>query len=217
MIGRKHLRLIFFLLFASAAQGWAPVWAQSAPPPLRIYIPFEAAWDSMIETLGKNEFELLRQDRGQGFLLSSFREYASGLLTDSHIRKIGEEPKLIEGDWVRVRYQYEIRVALIPQGQEIVQPLVAGQDFLGYVACCDNRTGVSPAEDPRADRVIVRAVFHERCIGCMSGPRCAVGVLVLLYVDKVAVEVRDQDRKRRSVGVIPVACASIVSAAFRPV
>ena len=114
------MRLIFFLLLVSAAQSWAPVWAQSAPPPLRIYVPFEAAWDGMVETLGKNEFELLRQDRGQGFLLSNFREYASGLLTDSHIRKIGEEPKLIDGDWVRVRYQYEIRVALIADRETVV-------------------------------------------------------------------------------------------------
>ena len=120
MIGQRHLLLIFFLLFAPAVQGWAPVRAQLRPPPLRIYIPFEAAWDGMVEALGKNEFELLRQDRGQGFILSSFREYSSGLLTESHISKIGEKPKLIDGDWVRVRYQYEIRVELITDRETVV-------------------------------------------------------------------------------------------------
>jgi hypothetical protein len=74
----------------------------------------------MVAILGENEFELLRQDRGQGFILSSFREYSSGLLTDSHIRKIGEEPKLIDGDWVSVRYQYEIRVELIADRETVV-------------------------------------------------------------------------------------------------
>jgi len=120
MIGQRHLLLILFLLFAPAAQDWASVRAQSAPPPLRIYIPFEAAWNGMVETLGEDEFELLHQDRGKGFILSSFREYSSGLLTASHIRKIGEEPKLIDGDWVRVQYQYEIRVELIADRETVV-------------------------------------------------------------------------------------------------
>jgi hypothetical protein len=119
MIRQRRLLLILFLLFAPALQGWAPVQAQ-VPPPLRIYIPFEAAWDGMVEILGTNEFELLRQDRGQGFILSSFREYSSGLLTDSHIRKIGEELKLIDGDWVSVSYQYEIRVELIADRETVV-------------------------------------------------------------------------------------------------
>ena len=103
MIGRKYLLLILFLLFAPAVRDWAPARAQLVPPPLRLYIPFEAAWDGMVETLGKNEFELLRQNRVQGFILSSFREYSSGLLTESQISKIGEKPKLIDGDWVSVR------------------------------------------------------------------------------------------------------------------
>ena len=120
MIGGRHLLLILFLLFAPALQDWAPVRAQMVPPPLRIYIPFEAAWDGMVETLEENKFELLRQNRVQGFILSSFSEYSSGLLTGGHIRKIGEEPKLIDGDWVRVRYQYEIRVELIADRETVV-------------------------------------------------------------------------------------------------
>jgi hypothetical protein len=119
MIAQRHLLLISFLLFAPALQGWAPVQAQ-VPPPLRIHIPFEAAWDGMVEILRENKFELLRQDRGQGSILSSFREYSSGLLTDSHIRKIGEQPKLIDGDWVSVSYQYEIHVELIADRETVV-------------------------------------------------------------------------------------------------
>ena len=120
MMARRHLRLILFLLFAPAVQNWATARAQLVPPPLRIYIPFEAAWDGMVKTVEKNEFELLRRNRGQGFILSSFREYSSGLLTESHISKIGEKPKLIDGDWLRVRYQYEIRVELIADRETVV-------------------------------------------------------------------------------------------------
>ncbi len=120
MMARRHLLLVLFLLFAPALQDWAPARAQWVPPPLRIYIPFEAAWNGMVETLENNKFELLRQNRGQGFILSSFREYSSGLLTESHIRKIGEEPKLIDGDWVRVRYQYEVFVELIANRETVV-------------------------------------------------------------------------------------------------
>ncbi len=119
MIARKHLLLILFL-FVAPAENWATARAQVVPPPLRIHIPFEAGWDGMVETLEKNEFELLRQDRGQGFILSSFREYSSGLLTESHISKIGEKPKLIDGDWVRVRYRYEILVELIADRETVV-------------------------------------------------------------------------------------------------
>jgi len=120
MMGWRHLLLILFLLFAPAVQDLAQARAQLVPPPLRIYVPFEAAWDGMVEILEKNDFEFLRQNRGQGFILSSFREYSSGLLTESHISKIGEKPKLIDGDWVRVQYQYEILVELIADRETVV-------------------------------------------------------------------------------------------------
>ncbi len=120
MIGQKYLLLTLFLLFAPAVQDWVPARAQLVPPPLRIHIPFEAAWDGMVETLEKNEFELLQRSRGQGFILSSFRESSSGLLTESHISKIGEKPRLIDGDWVRVRYQYEVFVELIANRETVV-------------------------------------------------------------------------------------------------
>lgn len=40
----------------------------------------------------------------------------------------------------------------------------------------------------------------------MAGARRAVGVLILLDVDKMPVEVRYQDSQRRAVGVVFVAC-----------
>jgi len=102
----RRLLLIFSLLVGPAAQGVAQGMSQFIPPPMRLYIPFEAAWNGMLEVLEKNDFEILQQNRAQGSMVSSFREYSSGLLTESHISKIGEQPKLIDGDWLGVRYQY---------------------------------------------------------------------------------------------------------------
>ena len=90
------------------------------PPPLRMDIPFEAAWNGILLTLMDHEFEILRQDRGQGSILTSFREYSSGPLTESHINKIGETPKLVDGEWVRVQYRYEVLVELISEQETVL-------------------------------------------------------------------------------------------------
>ncbi len=104
--------------------GLAPVHAQPArryiPPPLKVSIPFDAAWKGMIETLEGKEYELLSQDRGKGGVLTDFREFSSGPLTESHISKVGEKPKLIDGEWVRVLYQYDVQVQLIAERETVV-------------------------------------------------------------------------------------------------
>ena len=90
------------------------------PPPLRMDIPFEAAWSGILLTLMEDEFEILSQNRGKGLILSSFREYSSGSLTEDHIGKIGETPKLVDGEWVRVQYQYEVLVELIAERETVL-------------------------------------------------------------------------------------------------
>ena len=120
MMNRRRLVLILFLLFAPAAQGVAQGRGPVIPLPLRLSIPFEAAWNGMLEILEKNDFEILQQDRAQGSIVSSFHEYSSGLLTESHISKIGEQPKLIDGDWLSVRYQYEISLELISEREALL-------------------------------------------------------------------------------------------------
>ena len=62
-----------------------------------------------------------------------------------------------------------------------------------------------PLKNARADGVVVRAVLDEARVRGVARPGRAVGVLVLLDVDEVAVQVRDQDRQRRAVGVVLVA------------
>lgn len=107
-----------------AGTGWNQVLAQPAPryipPPLKVSIPFETAWKGMLDTLEGKEYELLSQDRGKGVILTEFREFSSGPLTESHIAKVGEKPKLIDGEWVRVLYQYDVLVQLIAERETVV-------------------------------------------------------------------------------------------------
>jgi hypothetical protein len=90
------------------------------PPPLRMDIPFEATWNGILLVLMEDDFDILSQDRGKGSILSSFREYSSGPLTEGHINKIGETPKLVDGEWVRVQYQYEVLVELISERETVL-------------------------------------------------------------------------------------------------
>lgn len=121
MIRCSHLVLILPLLLALSPQGVTQAKDKFIPAPLRMDIPFEAAWDAMLEILEQNGFEILSQDRGQGHILSSFHEYSSGPLTESHISKIGENPELVDGEWIRVRYQYEIFVELITHRETLLR------------------------------------------------------------------------------------------------
>ncbi len=90
------------------------------PPPLPLHYPFEAAWDQMLEVIRQADLKLLRKNRGQGFILTEFREYISGPLTENHLAKIGNKPKLIDEDWVLVKYQYEIRIELVEPSRTLV-------------------------------------------------------------------------------------------------
>lgn len=68
-----------------------------------------------------------------------------------------------------------------------------------YGAC------VPATEYPRPYGVVGGAVLDERGIGRMTGTRRAVGVLILLDMDKMPVEVGYENRQRCAVGLIPVA------------
>lgn len=93
---------------------------RTIPPPLRVFIPFEAAWGMMQEVLQERELPIALENRGQGFIVSEYREFISGPLTDSHIRKIGEYQRLPDGSYLRVQYQYEILIELISERDTIV-------------------------------------------------------------------------------------------------
>ena len=110
------------LLLSLLLSGWQ--YPQSGrrylPPPLRVFIPFEASWDGMRETVREREIGILEEERAQGRIVTEFVEYSSGLLTERHIAKIGEKPKLLDGEWVRVEYQYDIDVQLVGEKETLV-------------------------------------------------------------------------------------------------
>ena len=118
----KVQRFILILTLSLAATVWAlgQSTGQAIPPPLRIYVPFTAVWNTAVETLENNNLRLLNQNRGQGLIRTRFREYISGSLTEDHLDKIGEAPRLIDGEWVRVNYQYEILIEFIQQKETVI-------------------------------------------------------------------------------------------------
>lgn len=104
-------------------------------PPLRLGVPFPAAWKTMLEVLNREEWTLVKQDRGRGEILTGYRDYMSGPLTAGHLDKIGVRPRLPDGEWVRVRYRYDLSVSLIRERQTTVTVdsdiQALKRDFLG--------------------------------------------------------------------------------------
>ena len=112
----------------------APLQAQ-APEPLRLSIPMEPAWKAMLQVLEKKELRVAESDRVRGTIVTEFKEYSSGPLTESHIAKIGTAPKVSDADWIKVEYQLEIELQLIESRVTLVTAAAnikaLKRDFLG--------------------------------------------------------------------------------------
>lgn len=116
----KTLVIVFGALL-SLSIGQRDTFGQSTvPPPLRVFIPFEAAWRGMRDVFREREWMMIEEDHARGILKSTFVEYSSGTLTRSHISKIGKRPESTDGDWVRVEYRYDILIALIEAKETVV-------------------------------------------------------------------------------------------------
>lgn len=105
------------------------------PQPLRLNVPFQSAWDGMLEVLKAKNLEVEQADRAKGTILTVQREYSSGPMTDSHISKIGIKPKLTDGEWVKVQYQMQIEIQVIETRVTVVTAdakiKALKRDFLG--------------------------------------------------------------------------------------
>jgi len=105
------------------------------PDPLRLNIPFQPAWDAMLEMLQSRGMTIEQSERVKGTIRTEYREYASGPMTDSHIAKIGTKPKLPDADWVKVEYQFEIEIQVIEEKVTLVTAAAnikaLKRDFLG--------------------------------------------------------------------------------------
>ncbi len=108
------------LVLSAAAFQTPPTSRRHLPPPLRLHVPFETVWKAARQALVEREEEFYVEDQARGRLATEYREFSSGPLTESHIAKIGERPKLIDGEWVRVEYQLDVGLTLIDDKQTIL-------------------------------------------------------------------------------------------------
>ena len=129
---RNLVLTIFAILAISMAQAEAQ---KKFEPPMRLGVPFPSAWKAMLSVLDSENWKLVKKDRGRGEILTDYQEYMSGPLTAQHLDKIGVRPRLPDGEWVRVRYRYDLSVSLIRERQTTVTVdsdiQALKRDFLG--------------------------------------------------------------------------------------
>ncbi len=129
------------------AMCWLPAQFQKryVPLPLRVSVPYEKAWKQMHTTL-ENDIKLGvgSEDLPRGEIITEFREYISGPMTRTQLAKISDPPKLIDGDWTKARFRYEIRIELIEARKSVVSvdTHIQGRkrEFLGNEEWIDVKT-----------------------------------------------------------------------------
>jgi len=110
----KILKLLLFIPICIIT--FLPLSAEDGSvPPQQMEIPFETAWSTMQELLETNAIKIISEDRGQGFIKTRYKEFASGLLTQSHLEKIGVDTETSDGSYEKVEYQYEIEIRLVSE------------------------------------------------------------------------------------------------------
>ncbi len=105
-----------FLVIPICLIPFLPLSAKGGPvPPQQMEIPFETAWSTMQELLQTNDIKISSENRGQGYIKTRYKEFASGLLTQSHLEKIGLDTETSDGSYEKVEYQYEIEIRLVSE------------------------------------------------------------------------------------------------------
>lgn len=137
------LVLVLTALLGGAA--WGQFKKTYLPPPLRVLIPFPSAWKDMLDTLQNTiQIPIAEQDQVTGMIVTEYRDYIDGPLTDSHIAKIGDRPDIRDGYWVKARYRYEVHVQLIEEKNTLVTANVHIQalkrEYLGTESWADIRS-----------------------------------------------------------------------------
>ncbi len=112
--------VLTLLIFGLGIEGMAQQKRSFIPPPLKVEVSFDRAWDTISETLDEIDLEIAHQNRVKGAVVTKLRDYSSGPLVDNHIARIGEKPKLIDSQWLQVRYRYEVLVEFIHQKETLI-------------------------------------------------------------------------------------------------
>ncbi len=111
------LFLVYFVCAGAALSGQPS--RVHVPAPLSIRAPLVAAWKAMHEVLDLNRHEVAEEEFSKGSILTRSREYSSGPLAASHIRKIAEPSKLVDGEWVKAEYQYQIHIQYVSEKETL--------------------------------------------------------------------------------------------------
>ena len=112
---RVGLLFVLFILCAGFSQSGGKL-----PPPLRIHAPFQAAWGAMLETLELQGYKVSMKDKASGKIQTIMHEYTSGTLTASHIKKIAERVGLLDGDWIKAQYRYDLQIEFLSETETVI-------------------------------------------------------------------------------------------------
>jgi hypothetical protein len=89
----------------------------------------------MLDVLQKRGLPTETLDRVRGLIVTEFREYSSGPMTENHISKIGTKPRLADAQWVKVKYRLEAELQVIESRTTLVGASstikALKRDFLG--------------------------------------------------------------------------------------
>lgn len=145
MNARFPKTVLALCLLASTTAAWGQFKKVYLPPPLRVFIPFPSAWKAMLDTLrDQTQIPVAEEDQVSGKIVTEFHDYIDGPLTDSHIAKIGDRPALRDGNWIKARYRYEVKVQLIAEKETLVTVNVDIQalkrEYLGTESWVDIRS-----------------------------------------------------------------------------
>jgi hypothetical protein len=128
-------RLTQVLVFWLSGFALIPVLQAQIPDPLRLAAPIEPAWKGMLQVFEKRNLTTETEDRVRGLMVTEYREYSSGPMTESHIAKIGTRPRLADAQWIKVKYRLEVEFQVIESRTTLVGASstikALKRDFLG--------------------------------------------------------------------------------------
>jgi hypothetical protein len=84
-----------------------------APGMFRLEIPFETAWSAMLDLLREEGWNIEKEDHTAGEILTAYKEYISGSMTETQLAKVAEVRPLGDGDWIRADLRYDIQIQLV--------------------------------------------------------------------------------------------------------
>ena len=74
----------------------------------------------MLETLDLQGYKVSVKEKSSGTIRTIMHESTSGTLTASHIKKIAERVGLLDGEWIKVQYRYDLQIEFLSERETVV-------------------------------------------------------------------------------------------------